>query len=229
MAVHQPETLRRGERPTGPSVYPRGCDSRYQSDFISVYQLFKADFRSVSTELRAITLDPPPGRQRSRSPDSLVLCDTHHGLGSRDERDRKATEDRAGSRPRARSSVCPGKLAMGEERNPGTAALTVGLCFLAALCEGFDVQAAGVAAGGLSRQLHPTPIDLSAFFAASGAGLSRCHCRRAPGGRFGRKVVLVVSLITFGCLSPDVFCTRDTFTTAARFLTGLSWAQRCPI
>ncbi len=60
---------------------------------------------------------------------------------------------------------------MNEERNPGTAALTVGLCFLGALCEGFDVQAAGVAAGGLSRQLHPTPINLSAFFAASGAGL----------------------------------------------------------
>jgi len=44
-------------------------------------------------------------------------------------------------------------------------------CFLCALFEGFDVQSAGVAAVGLSRELHPDSAALGMFFAASGAGL----------------------------------------------------------
>jgi hypothetical protein len=42
-------------------------------------------------------------------------------------------------------------------RDAPSAALTVLLCFLGAICEGFDVQAAGVAAAGVSHLFRPTP------------------------------------------------------------------------
>ena len=52
---------------------------------------------------------------------------------------------------------------------PPAPALTISLCLLGALCEGFDVQAAGVAAAGISHDLHPAPQALGLFFSASGA------------------------------------------------------------
>jgi hypothetical protein len=76
---------------------------------------------------------------------------------------------------------------------------SVGLCFLSALCEGFDVQAAGVAAPGITRELHCTPADLGLFFSASGLGLM---IGSVIGGRIsdrrGRKLVLVASIGVFG-------------------------------
>jgi len=75
-------------------------------------------------------------------------------------------------------------------------ARTVVLCLLGALCEGFDVQAAGVAAAGLRHELHPSPQALSFFFSASGAGLL---IGALIGGRasdiVGRKLVLVASIV----------------------------------
>src|SRR5215472_15815377 len=63
---------------------------------------------------------------------------------------------------------------------------------LSALCEGFDVQAAGVAAAGINRELHATPSNLGLFFSAAGAGLligSLAGGRIAD--RVGRKLVLI--------------------------------------
>jgi AAHS family 3-hydroxyphenylpropionic acid transporter len=100
---------------------------------------------------------------------------------------------------------------------------SVGLCFLSALCEGFDVQAAGVAAPGITRELHCTPADLGLFFSASGLGLM---IGSVIGGRIsdrrGRKLVLVASIGVFGAFSlltavmPSLLLLAGT-----RFLTGL--------
>ena len=79
---------------------------------------------------------------------------------------------------------------------------TLVLCFLAALCEGIDLQAAGVAANGIIREFHPGSQWLTYFFSASTLGLM---CGAAFGGRLadriGRKSVLVGSVAVFGFFS----------------------------
>jgi len=52
----------------------------------------------------------------------------------------------------------------------GTTAIMAG-CIGVAFCEGFDLQAAGVAAGGIVEELRPTPGQLGTFFSASTLGL----------------------------------------------------------
>jgi MFS transporter, AAHS family, 3-hydroxyphenylpropionic acid transporter len=109
-------------------------------------------------------------------------------------------------------------------------AVTVSLCLLGAICEGFDVQAAGVAAAGLSAELHPAPGTLGLFFAASGAGLM---IGALIGGRlsdyFGRKAVLVASIGAFGCFSLVTSVMPDIpLLTGARFLTGLGLGGAMP-
>jgi AAHS family 3-hydroxyphenylpropionic acid transporter len=89
---------------------------------------------------------------------------------------------------------------------------------MAAVCEGFDLQAAGVAASGLSAQFHPSPDQLGTFFSASTLGL----CIGAlVGGRLsdylGRRPVLIASIVLFGCLS--------ILTALAWDIQSLSWAR----
>jgi MFS transporter, AAHS family, 3-hydroxyphenylpropionic acid transporter len=105
-----------------------------------------------------------------------------------------------------------------------------GLWFLCALCEGFDVQAAGVAAAGMVRELHCIPADLGLFFGATGVGLL---IGSAAGGsiadRRGRKPVLVVSIGAFGAFSLlTSFMPNLTLLAAARFLTGLGLGGALP-
>jgi AAHS family 3-hydroxyphenylpropionic acid transporter len=80
--------------------------------------------------------------------------------------------------------------------------LTVLACVLAALCEGFDLQAAGVAAGGILRNFEPTPEQLGTFFSASSLGL---FLGALAGGRLsdsiGRKPTLIISIAAFGLFS----------------------------
>lgn len=109
-------------------------------------------------------------------------------------------------------------------------ALTLALCFAAAMCEGMDIQAAGVAAGGISQELRPTPAQLGLFFAAANLGLI---AGALAGGRFadriGRKPVLTASILVFALcslltgLAPDM----DTL-IAARLLTGLGLGGAMP-
>ncbi|HKT72961.1 MAG TPA: MFS transporter [Steroidobacteraceae bacterium] len=112
----------------------------------------------------------------------------------------------------------------------GSPARMLLFCVLAALCEGFDVQTAGVAAGGLSRELHPTAGALGVFFAAGNAGL----LLGAIGGgrladRWGHKRVLLASLATFGVFSLATAVAPDMASlTAMRFLTGIGLGGAMP-
>lgn len=98
------------------------------------------------------------------------------------------------------------------------------------MCEGFDVQTAGVAAGGISHDFKPTPEQLGFFFAASNLGLAIGALTGGPlADRIGRKPVLVVSLVFFGVcsilsgLSPSV-----PALTLARLATGLGLGAALP-
>lgn len=111
-----------------------------------------------------------------------------------------------------------------------SAGLILGLCFMAALCEGFDVQAAGVAAGGIAKEFHPAPGALGWFFSAANIGLL---IGAVIGGRLsdriGRRVVLIGSLTIFG-----IFSLMTTFAgdmqglTIVRLLTGLGLGGTMP-
>ncbi len=80
--------------------------------------------------------------------------------------------------------------------------VTVSLCYLIAIFEGVDLQAAGVAAPKLAPAFHMLPNQLGWFFSASTFGLM---LGAALGGRlsdrFGRKAVLIAAVAVFGLMS----------------------------
>jgi AAHS family 3-hydroxyphenylpropionic acid transporter len=123
----------------------------------------------------------------------------------------------------------PGALAATPRPAAGVA-LIVAFCFVAAMCEGLDVQAAGIAAGGVRLDLRPTPGQLGLFFAAANLGLL---AGAVLGGRLadriGRKVVLTASIAAFGICSILTALAWDmTSLTAARLLTGLGLGGAMP-
>jgi len=102
-------------------------------------------------------------------------------------------------------------------RHWGTTATLAG-CIAVAFCEGFDLQAAGVAAGGIVSEFQPTSEQLGTFFSASTLGL---FAGALLGGRladsFGRKRILLSSIVLFGLFS--------VLTAAAYDIQTLSWAR----
>jgi AAHS family 3-hydroxyphenylpropionic acid transporter len=107
---------------------------------------------------------------------------------------------------------------------------TVIFCVLAALCEGIDLQAAGVAASGIATEFKATAAQLGNFFSASTFGL---FFGALIGGRvadhIGRKRVLVASIALFGLfslLTPLAFDMASL--SAARLLTGLGLGGALP-
>jgi AAHS family 3-hydroxyphenylpropionic acid transporter len=109
--------------------------------------------------------------------------------------------------------------------------LTILFCVLAALCEGIDLQAAGVAAAGIGAEFKPSPGQLGTFFSASTFGL---FIGALIGGRLadkiGRKKVLVTSIGLFGLFSLLTSCAADVQSlTWARALTGLGLGGALPM
>ena len=112
----------------------------------------------------------------------------------------------------------------------GASATTVALCCLVAVFEGFDLQAAGVAAPKLGPAFHMTPAQLGWFFSASTFGLM---IGAAIGGRLsdrlGRKPVLIGSIAVFGLLSIlNGLAPNIDYLLASRFLTGVGLGGALP-
>lgn len=108
--------------------------------------------------------------------------------------------------------------------------ITVALCYLIALFEGFDLQSAGVAAPKLGPVFHLQSAQLGWFFSASTFGLM---LGAAIGGRlsdrFGRKRVLIASVAVFGLMSVATGLAPNFETLLlARFLTGLGIGGALP-
>lgn len=84
----------------------------------------------------------------------------------------------------------------------GGAMVTIVLCVLAAMIEGLDIQSAGVAAPRMAPEFHLDPHQLGYVLAASPLGLL---IGAALGGRladrFGRKAMLIASMLTYGAFS----------------------------
>jgi len=103
-------------------------------------------------------------------------------------------------------------------------------CFFTALCEGFDVQTAGIAAGGIRAEFSASALQLAWFFASSTIGLAIGAVVGGRGSdRVGRKPVLVWSLLLFGaCSLLNAAAPGIASLTAARFLTGLGLGGAMP-
>jgi MFS transporter, AAHS family, 3-hydroxyphenylpropionic acid transporter len=118
-----------------------------------------------------------------------------------------------------------------DARTERAATLTIVFCVMAALCEGFDLQAAGVAAAGIAAEFRPRPDQMGTFFSASTFGL---FLGALIGGRLadsiGRKKVLVGSVALFGLFSLLTAAAWDMPSlTGARLLTGLGLGGALPI
>ena len=108
--------------------------------------------------------------------------------------------------------------------------LTIALCFIVALIEGFDLQAAGTAAAGLRQSFALDPKMMGWVFSVGIIGL-------LPGAffggwvadRIGRKKILVGAVLLFGLFS---LCTAyvESYSSLllVRFMTGLGLGAALP-
>jgi AAHS family 3-hydroxyphenylpropionic acid transporter len=116
------------------------------------------------------------------------------------------------------------------EAVPRRPAITIALCFLVAVVEGFDIQAIGVAAPQLAPQFGLSPEQMGWIFAISNIGLV---IGASLGGWFadraGRKPVFIAAVLIFG-----VFTLLTTLTStfallfAVRFCAGLGFGAALP-
>lgn len=104
------------------------------------------------------------------------------------------------------------------------------LAFLAAVIEGFDLQAAGVAVPKLAPAFALSPQQIGAFLSSATIGLI---LGALAGGRiadvWGRRTGLVLSLITFGFFSVmTIFVSTYEQLLILRFLTGVGLGGAFP-
>lgn len=110
------------------------------------------------------------------------------------------------------------------------AALTVGLCFLVAVLEGFDIQAMGVAAPRLAPEFGLSPEQLGVVFSSSNIGLV---FGASFGGwiadRMGRKPVFIGSVLAFGAFTlMTAYAPSYEVLRLSRFLAGLGFGAALP-
>jgi AAHS family 3-hydroxyphenylpropionic acid transporter len=112
----------------------------------------------------------------------------------------------------------------------GRAWLTVSLCCLAAMAEGYDIQSMGVAAPGMAPALHLTRDQLGPAFSASTVGLLvGAIVIGALADRIGRKWALIGSLAVFGAFTlATPLSTSLPMLLAIRTLAGLGLGGAMP-
>jgi AAHS family 3-hydroxyphenylpropionic acid transporter len=108
--------------------------------------------------------------------------------------------------------------------------LVFALCFIAGLCEGYDLQSVGIAAPKFAPVFHLDPAHLGWVFSASTFGL---FIGALVGGRMadriGRRGVLIASMLIFGLFSIGTALVSDTNSLLLmRFLTGLGLGGAMP-
>jgi AAHS family 3-hydroxyphenylpropionic acid transporter len=114
---------------------------------------------------------------------------------------------------------------------PARPVLTITLCFMVALIEGFDLQAAGIAAPHIAVAFGLAPVQLGWLFSVGLLGL-------LPGAlvggwladRLGRKAVLIAAVLLFGVFSL-LTAQADGYASLllARLATGLGLGAALPI
>lgn len=115
-------------------------------------------------------------------------------------------------------------------KSDGRLALTIGLCFLVALMEGLDLQAAGIAAVGMAEAFSLDRMALGWVFSAGIIGL----LPGALGGgwladRYGRKILLLCSVTLFGLFSLATALAWDYYSLLfARLMTGVGLGAALP-
>ena len=113
----------------------------------------------------------------------------------------------------------------------GRVSVTIGMCFLAAILEGYDIQAFGIAAPKLVAALSLNPAEQG--WAASAAMIGLVF-GAFTGGRvadaMGRKPVLLISVALFG-IGALWTATSGSFLALlpARFVTGLGFGGAYPV
>ena len=115
-------------------------------------------------------------------------------------------------------------------QRPSSPALVFFLCFIAGLCEGYDLQSAGIAAPKFAPIFHLDPAHLGWVFSASTFGL---FIGALVGGRLadriGRRGVLIASMLIFGLFSIGTALVSDVNSLLLmRFLTGLGLGGAMP-
>jgi AAHS family 4-hydroxybenzoate transporter-like MFS transporter len=104
------------------------------------------------------------------------------------------------------------------------------LCFLIVAVDGFDTAAIGFIAPAIRAEWNLTPAHLAPLFGAGLGGLMAGAFLFGPlADRFGRKSVLVLSVLFFGAASLASAWSGDLATLIAlRFLTGLGLGGAMP-
>ncbi|WP_373859888.1 3-(3-hydroxy-phenyl)propionate transporter MhpT [Klebsiella pneumoniae] len=114
---------------------------------------------------------------------------------------------------------------------PSRLVVTIGLCFMVALMEGLDLQAAGIAAVGMAQAFALDKMQMGWIFSAGILGL-------LPGAlvggmladRHGRKRILLGSVLLFGLfsLATALAWSFPTLLLLARLLTGVGLGAALP-
>lgn len=108
--------------------------------------------------------------------------------------------------------------------------MILGLCFLVTAIDGLDTAAVGFIAPALRDEWGLTPAQLNPVLGASLLGLMLGAFIAGPlADRFGRKAILLVSVLFFGGWSLAACASQDVFSlTTMRFLTGLGLGGAMP-